>query len=256
MYVDFAWLVDNGYIAPESDPTRINTLIRLTQSWLERLTGRIFEPYEWSYRIDAPTTKIFAPNPIQSVTSLVIYKQNIAILNNGQGYGLPDRDHLAGTDDLYKQRAGLVNYPILTDFASPVIEGRSLAVQSSVYGAEIVNKQFPQYPDDCFYLQLNFEPASGESIGYVVATIGYLEFGETPLNIKHAMGELVSWRYKDPAGYRESLSGRGLLSETTDGHTYTLSQASISQSITGNQEIDDIILLYKRKSRSLTAKLV
>ena len=47
----------------------------------------------------------------------------------------------------------------------------------------------------------------------------------------------------DVSGQEEKKRGR-ILSETTDGHSYTLSEATANASFTGDAEIDGILALY------------
>ena len=77
---------------------------------------------------------------------------------------------------------------------------------------------------------------------------GYVEEnGTTPPAIKRAAMKLAMYNFPSlsDSDSQEEKNLRGLLlSETTDGHSYTLSESAVTNSITGDTEIDQILKSY------------
>lgn len=93
----------------------------------------------------------------------------------------------------------------------------------------------------------------------IKGTWGYVEQdGSTPEDIKRIARKLAIYNFPDlsDAEAQEDKNMRGLLvSETTDGHSYKLSDEAVnnlySSSITGDTEIDDILQAYSRSKLKL-----
>ena len=77
---------------------------------------------------------------------------------------------------------------------------------------------------------------------------GYVEEnGTTPPAIKRAAMKLAMYNFPSlsDSDSQEEKNLRGLLlSETTDGHSYELSESAVTNSITGDTEIDQILKSY------------
>lgn len=84
----------------------------------------------------------------------------------------------------------------------------------------------------------------------VSGTWGYVEEdGSTPADIKRAAMKLALYNFpslSDVDAHEEKNLRGSLISETTDGHSYTLSEGAVTSGITGDAEIDEILRRYVR----------
>lgn len=189
--------------------------IRLAQDYIERITGHFFAPRQAEYLLDGTGLSIIEiPHPIIEVTEI------------GFQYTL---------DDFY-------TYP-LNYFA--------------IYNRENTEDRFnprikvKRYVSDNIFNAVDFPgnfPCGTQNIK-VVGTFGFVdENGVTPEPIKWATGALVQKfisAIASDAAFQSRTDG-SLISETTDGHTYRLSEKMRLGLLTGDSEIDSILAEYSR----------
>jgi len=104
----------------------------------------------------------------------------------------------------------------------------------------IIDKRFPLHSDDVFGLQFSDSLPKGHNNIKFELTVGFLENGETPSLIQHLTGKLTTF-YLDP----DLASGlaRGILSERADDHSISYNRDY--ESLTGDDQLDDIIKMYR-----------
>ncbi len=84
----------------------------------------------------------------------------------------------------------------------------------------------------------------------ISGTFGYTDKnGNAPADIKRIAMKLALYYFPSISDYEalseQNLSGK-IISETTDGHSYSLASSSYTDSITGDTEIDNVLKSYKR----------
>jgi hypothetical protein len=130
--------------------------------------------------------------------------------------------------------------PFVTVSVSYDYQGITNEISSSEY--EVVDRRYPAHSSDefsiCFYLDTCF----GKSNLLFEGTVGYLENNETPSLIRYLTGRLATYMLKP--GLAEGNMLRRVQSEKADIHTITYK--SNVDVITGDEELDEIIKLYRR----------
>ena len=133
--------------------------------------------------------------------------------------------------------------------------GKNLVLPVFAYSVDYVKVEGEEIHDYVLYNRMEDRayPKIFRSSGWpkgklnveVSGKFGYVEEdGSTPLAIKRAAMKLAILSSNEAPDER-NLRGL-LLSETTDGHNYELSENAVTSSITGDTEIDQILRKYTR----------
>lgn len=228
MYIGFTDLVEGGYIPADTDENTVNSLILSAQRLIERWTGRIYEEYSWINYFDGGVSRLYLPNPILTIIKVITSGVSLSIGETSY----PEGDRLLGN---------------VVPFATHYAGGPGILGEPRANVAMAVNQFNPEHGQDVFFIQFNGMIPRGESVGYAELKLGYLENNNTPEPIKLLIRKLVSVQVKSPEIYAAQKSNRGLVSESTDSHQYSLDASVARNTITGDSELDDIIKTYRKR---------
>lgn len=242
LYASIQDLRDEGITVAMLSDARAMTLLAQASTFIDRVTGRWFEPRNRTFRVRSPGTKIvYVGAPIIQVTSVASVF--------GRGTSL-DRESIDVDDVLVYNRhltEGLVEPD---DRDTPRIE--LIAASLTDYpGAEaefLAGSQVIEVAGVFGYTELApGDPVGESSDGSQVP----LSYGSTPDGIKRACMLLVARNLGtlgDPATRREWRDGGRIIEEKTADQSYKLEGlGAIGQTgtITGDPEIDGLLNLYK-----------
>jgi hypothetical protein len=221
---------------------RAMTLLTQASTFIDRVTGRWFEPRTRTFRVRSPGTKVvYVGAPIIQVTSVASVF--------GRGTGL-DRESIDVDDVLVYNRhltEGLVEPD---DRDTPRIE--LIAASLTDYpGAEaefLAGSQVIEVAGVFGYTELApGDPVGESSDGSQVP----LSYGSTPEGIKRACMLLVArnlGKLGDPASRRDWRDSSRIIEEKTADQSYKLEGLGATGQvglITGDPEIDGLLNLYK-----------
>lgn len=211
-------LYDEGLSQSLYDVATIQNRIEFAQEYIERITGYFFEPRDLVLKLDGTGSDLLVfPIPIIEIT-----KVQFSISTSG---GLENQT--------------LSNFMVYNRF----------------------------YPDDRKYPRIRIHKTGNDSIFnrvglkgsfpigtqniHVTGKFGYVESDlSTPKPIRFAM-ILLCLMLIDPMASsktKKKLKGKGIKSENTDGHSYQLSEKMALGRLTGDPEIDSILVKYSKGS--------
>ena len=139
----------------------------------------------------------------------------------------------------------------------PLIDVEFIEIDSELISDFVIYNRLEDRPYPKIYRDRKW--TKGKLNILVKGTWGYVEEdGSTPEDIKRISRKLAIYNFPDlsDAEAQEDKNLRGLLvSETTDGHSYKLSDDAVnnlySSSITGDTEIDEVLRAYSRSKLRL-----
>ena len=139
----------------------------------------------------------------------------------------------------------------------PLIDVEFIEIDSELISDFVIYNRLEDRPYPKIYRDRRWP--KGKLNILVKGTWGYVEEdGSTPEDIKIISRKLAIYNFPDlsDAEAQEDKNLRGLLvSETTDGHSYKLSDDAVnnlySSSITGDTEIDEVLRAYSRSKLRL-----
>jgi hypothetical protein len=154
------------------------------------------------------------------------------------------------------EQTRLVDVKRTITFPNPIIQVHALTWVSSHWpggpvGVDIDryvirNEHYPEYRADSYNIDVYVSCPPGVKTMKVQASLGYLQDGDTPEMIKHALAMLTV--YSTSPTYSEEIARRHLKRETTDGHSYELDPIASIHSLSGFPLVDEILQIYKRKA--------
>ncbi len=248
MYIDFGHLVDKELIGPDSNMTLVNDLILSAQSLIERWTGRIFESRRWTSLFNGGTNRLYVQNPILKVLILVVFGRSVKVVPQTDFGGYVRKTPILPVSIVPLHTPSTIN--TLTG-----VKDVDLFPSLKPAEATIVNRPQPLFPEDAFFIQFDDDIPRGESIAYSEMDVGFLENGKTPAPIAELISRLVAWQVNDPTGSSAARGGRGLTSESTDGHRYVIDAKIARNTIVGDSELDDILRTYTRDKNHVSVGL-
>lgn len=207
----------------ESDDARLTKAGLTARNYIERMTGRCFEPRQDTLKVDYnPKSRvIFLPEPVLEVTKLTILEKEIESAN----YVIYNRI-TPGSDDRDNPKIELISgwtgrNPDRSPFRGIIIE---------------LNSRYPLGVS----IEGKFGYCDKQGNDWV-----------TPFDIKrvHAMlTARIAPKAMDESA-RDDRKRERIVSEKTDGHSYTLAARIVAGSVTGIQEIDDVLRFYSRPNQ-------
>ncbi len=215
-YLTPADFYNEGWDPEFFKPEMINKRLKLVQQYIEKVTGFIFRRYNYQFFLDGNGTRLCrVPQPIISVSDIAF----------AQGFNSYRSENLKDFIVYNRYQPD--------DRWNPKIEVSEFTV------------------DDIFSFggSLGRFPKGTQNIR-ITGEFGFVEEGtmDTPQPIKDAMMIMTGMFLYDYANeeMQQELRTRGVVSETTDGHSYTLDRAFRGGTLTGISEVDNLLMPYVR----------
>jgi hypothetical protein len=234
-YATVSDLRDEGVTVDDGSDLRLMRSIALASRLIDRATGRFFEPRFIAQTIDGTGGRaVQFGDPLIALQSLTLGNPVVSTIGLG-GLRLFNRhitQRLLSPDDRDDPKIEFVHFRDIFG------RQRSASVDSPLFGVPFRDLFFP----------------SGVQNVNVTGLWGYTDpdgspAGDTPIMVRHCCKLIVmrEWR-KMNDDLRDDRKRHRLTSEKTRDQSYTLDKLSEGH-VTGDREIDDILLAYRRTMR-------